>query len=112
MMKYSEFVKTYSRTLKKYPEIERLWRATPENNIKLVKIEYEKSGSRWKEVKRTENMIDFIHYTNIIDAIPFFKNLGGYEKTECGYTKAGYLPIIQHSINPSRDRKSLYEFHI
>lgn len=111
MMSYREFTKTYNWVLKNFPATSNLYTDKEEKEIRLVKIEYVKSGSRWQEVKRTESMIDFIHYVNILDAIPFFKRLGGHERTVKGYTRKGYLPIEQHSISPDREQKSVYEFH-
>ena len=106
-MTYQEFRETYKSVIKKFPETPYLFGNT---NITKVKIEYEKRGSRWKQVKTETAIVDYVHYFNVFDAIWFFRNLGGYERTEMAYTTQGYIPIRQISISPDRTRKIVYEF--
>lgn len=107
-MTYQEFRNTYKNLLKKYPEISNLF--GDGYKITLTKIEYYKIGSQWKEKERNSKQVPFEHYCNVFDAVWFFKNLGGYERTEKGYTIAGYLPTEQTSISPDRTQKSVYKF--
>lgn len=105
---YEEFRNTYKTLLKKYYEISNLYG----NNYKitLTKTEFCKIGSRWKETKKETKEVDYIHYCNVFDAVYFFKNLGGYERTNTAYTIAGHIPTEQISISPSREKKSVYHF--
>lgn len=48
---------------------------------------------------------------NVFDAVQFFKDLGGYEKVSCGYTKAGYLPDELLSISPNRTEKTVRKYY-
>ena len=107
-MNYTEFKKTYKNLIKKYYEITNLFNV---EGLTLVKTEYVKIGSRWAEVKKTESKADFIIYCNIFDSVYFFRNLGGYERTKASYTRYGFIPSEQISINPDRTRKSVYNFY-
>lgn len=111
-MTYQDFTKTYFHTLKKYPRLHSIF-TDKENKVicNLEKVEYAKNGSRWMETGRTKKNVDFIHVINIIDAIPFFRNLGGREIVKQGYTPFGYIPNEIHSISPSGEQKSVYKFH-
>ena len=111
-MNYKEFQATYKKAFRAYPNISELYQDIPTDSICLVNIHYEKSGSKWKETARKEEMINFIHYLNIVDpcTIQFFRNLGGYERVNKSYTKHGLLPVEIVSINPDRTIKSVYRF--
>ena len=112
-MNYSEAKQTYKRLFAKYPEVTSLWRpTTTENNITLTVEEYEKRGARWILTDSTTEKINYTFYYNTVDpnASDFFKNLGGYERTTCAYTRAGFIPVQCVSINPSRDRKTVRKF--
>ena len=109
-MTYQEFRNTYKNLLKKHCEISNLYEAG--YIIEMTKTEYYKIGTQWKEYKKEVKEVDYIHYCNIFDSIQFFKNLGGYEKTEKSYTCAGYIPTTQTSISPDRTKKSVYSFYI
>lgn len=79
-------------------------------NIKCIKKEYKKTGSRWQLVRDSEKFISEEFYNNIIGAKKFFTNLGGYEKHIKNSTKYGYKVGRVISINPARDYKSDYFF--
>ena len=107
-MTYTEFKNTYKTLLKKYPEISGLYETTLK--IGETKIEYEKVGSRWKEISKEENIVDEKHYLNMFDAVSFFRDLGGYERVKMGYTIAGYIPITSISISPDKKKKIVREY--
>ena len=79
---------------------------------KQTKTEYNKVGSRWKETEKTEKETTIEFYCNVFDAVPFFKNLGGYERVEMKYTIAGYIPIISTSISRDKEKKVIRKYII
>lgn len=79
-------------------------------NIKLTKNEYKKEGTTWRLVRDSHKIINEEFYNNILDAKPFMRNLGGYERHIKTYTKYGRMVGRVISINPSRDYKSVYMF--
>lgn len=109
-MKYSEYTATYKKTLKKYPALSSVFSEKEEPVICLTNSHYTKKGSKWILTDCKAKMVDCIHYTNIIDAVPWFRNLGGYERVNCTYTKYGYIPYEVISISPDRTEKSVYKF--
>jgi len=111
-MTYTEFRNTYKALLKKYPEISELYGTENRYKIMETKTEYNKVGSRWKETEKTEKETTIEFYCNVFDAVPFFKNLGGYERVEMEYTIAGYIPIISTSISPDRGKKVVRKYTI
>lgn len=79
----------------------------------VEKTGYVRSGSRWTvthETVREEMTAEM--YCNIVDAVEFFRGIGGKEIVERGYTRHGYIPVKIHSISPSRDAKTIYKFRI
>ena len=111
-MTYTEFRNTYKALLKKYPEISGLYGTENMYKIMETKTEYDKVGSRWKETEKTKKETSVKFYCNVLDAVPFFKNLGGYERVEMSYTIAGYIPTISTSISPDRKKKVIREYTI
>ncbi len=105
---YSEFKKQYRWMLKKYPETSNLYNA--ENCGKCVITNFIKSGSRW--IKKSSMTVDFNgeFYCNTVDAIPFFRNLGGKETVTQAYTKCGYVPVSISSISSDKTQKTTREF--
>ena len=83
----------------------------PDNHeFKMIKISYNKKGSKWIEVEREEETITKRHANNIVNAKKFFTNLGGYERHEKSYTTYGYVITTVNSISPDRKQKSVYNF--
>ena len=72
------------------------------------------SGKSWKTKPDSETVrkISYEFYHNIFDAIPFFRNLGGSERVEYGYTYAGYLPTQLTSTSPDRETKIIRRYWI
>lgn len=112
-MTYSEFKKTYAWMLKKYPGTSYIFRENMSENIgAMEEITCEKRGGTWKIVNRTFSPLTRAIYCNSVDAIPFFRNIGGYERATCGYTRVAYLPVEIANINPDRTKKVIRKFTI
>lgn len=108
-MLYSELAKTYRKLFKKYPNFSSLQDFG--GKILEEKTTYAKRGTRWVEVKKEEKEVPATYVFNVFDAVQFFKDLGGYEKVSCGYTKAGYLPDELLSISPNRMEKTVRKYY-
>lgn len=111
-MTYTEFKNTYKALLKKYPEISELYGTENIYKITETKTKYDKVGSRWKEIEKIEKETIAEFYCNVFDAVPFFRNLGGYERVEMGYTIAGYIPTVSTSISPDKETKVIRKYTI
>lgn len=110
-MTYKEFKSTYKWLVKHYPETTNLYSETLDEIIGTAKTErFKKFGSRWVKTEEKTSAITAEYYCNTIDAVWFFRNLGGSERVTMNYTKKGYLPIKVNSINPSRDEKTVITF--
>ena len=109
-MPYIEFCKKFHRTLKRYPGMECAY--NPHYAYEVTTTKYYKVGSKWHE-KTDEKTVETVpgnYYMNMIDAIPFFRNLGGSERVQMGYTLAGYIPTQLSSISPDGKEKILRKF--
>lgn len=104
-MTYADFRNTW--VAKRYPETVNV---LTNGNIRCVTINYEKRGSRWYESSREEKAVDGTYYINTVDAVPFFRNLGGKETVRMSYTTAGYIPVFISSISPNATMKTTREF--
>lgn len=84
--------------------------------ITMIEKRYEKttSGKSWRKnaIEEIEKEIKFDEYFNYLSSVEFFKNLGGYERIEKGYTIAGYIPTKLTSISPNKDIKIIRQFKI
>ena len=84
--------------------------------ITLITERYERtsSGKSWKKnpVESNESIINSENFKNIISSIPFFRNLGGFERVTKGYTIAGYIPVELSSISPERKTKIVRSFKV
>lgn len=109
-MPYIEFCKKFHRTLKRYPGMECTY--NPHYAYEVTTTKYYKVGGKWHE-KTEEKTVETVpgnYYMNMIDAIPFFRNLGGSERVQMGYTLAGYIPTQLSSISPDGKEKILRKF--
>lgn len=109
-MSYIEFTKKFHRTLKRYPGMECTY--NPHYAYEVTTTKYYKVGSKWHE-KTEEKTVETVpgnYYMNMIDAIPFFRNLGGSERVAMGYTLAGYIPVQLSSISPDGTEKIVRKF--
>lgn len=107
-MSYDEFKKTYKWALKQYPDASYLFN-NDKIKITMTTTNYEKSGSRFVETNTETKDITWEQYFNVIDATPFFKNLGGTERVVKTYTKAGYIPTRITSVSPDKQQKTVRE---
>lgn len=107
---YTEFRKKFHHTLKRYPGIECTY--NPHYAYEVTTTKYYKIGGKWHE-KTEEKTVETVpgnYYMNMIDAIPFFRNLGGSERVQMGYTLAGYIPTQLSSISPDGKEKVIRKF--
>ena len=112
-MSYKEFRSTYSWMLDEYPETENIYKEDMSEVIGQCEIiHFSKAGTRWKEDSRQTEPLTRYYYANVIDAVPFFKGLGGSERVGCSYTKLGYIPTEVSSISPDKQQKTLRIFRI
>lgn len=116
---YSEFKSTYSWAVKKYPEVTNLFDDgvledgfSKRYRITLTKENYTKNGSRWTKENSNTGDCSVIEYMNALDAVPFFKNLGGSERVSTAYTFAGVLPVEITSISPDKEQKTVRKYTI
>ena len=97
--------------LEKYPGTDCIYgRDMLEKLGTLDRIDYEKVGNRWEVVSKQSVSFSRIWYANTVNAIPFFRSLGGRETVTCGYCKLAYLPIKIVSIAPGEKRKAVLQF--
>ena len=84
--------------------------------ITLTTERYERtsSGKSWKRnpVEINKSIINSENFKNIISSIPFFRNLGGFERVTKGYTIAGFIPVELSSISPNREIKIVRKFKV
>ncbi len=108
-MNYSEFRNTYKWMLKKYYNISNIW--GHDLQADCIIENYIKIGKKWiLQETKTDNNISNEYYYNTIDAIPFFRNIGGYEGITTKCTKYGVIPYKINSISPDRTQKTIRTF--
>lgn len=79
--------------------------------VRIVETRYKRAGkTAWKAVSRKDKTVSAQFYYNCVDAIPFFKNLGGTERIIKAYTPFGCLPVRLTSVSPDREQKTTREF--
>lgn len=79
----------------------------------MTKTEFVKNPNTkttYIQTEKTECIISEKQYNNIIGSSPFFRSLGGSERTVCSYTCRGYKAVKLTSISPDRQNKKIYEF--
>jgi len=108
-MTYKEFKETYKWMLSTYPETSYMY-GLDDFNVECEIIHYKKQGSCWVETRREIEVSSNIYYCNVIDAVPFFRRIGGRERVKCSYTRYGYIPYFVSSISPSGEEKVTREF--
>ena len=105
---FKELKETYSWSFKNYPDVSSV---IGYHNIGYEQTTYTKKGSKWVEGEKESNNVDWEFYLNTIDAVPFFKNMGGKEKVDVKYTKVGKVPFQVTSINPDGTEKIVRTFN-
>lgn len=109
-MTYQEIRKTYQWVLRRYPSTDGLTGRMYDELGTVTTTYYAKRGSRWIETKQDVKAFTGSYYFNTVDAVPFFRGLGGYERVELAYSYAGYIPRRITSINPDRTVRVIREF--
>lgn len=110
-MKWREFATRYHDTLRKYPGMRCAYNAHLVYRCTTTK--YYKIGGKWREAENgtSTEIVPGSYYINAIDAMPFFRRLGGYERVTKGYTCIGYvLPVQLNSISPDGKEKIIRRF--
>ena len=98
---YDQFKDDYTWALKKYPDTYRFYDKYDVVCGTMETTNYEKQGNRWIQIESDIKDITGRMYMNIIDATPFFKNLGGKESVSKCATRYGYIPCQIISTNPN-----------
>lgn len=106
-MTYMEHKSTYPWMIKHFPGTDNVWGY---KGIEAITTHYEKRGSRWMQTSTKTETVNAEFYANCVDAIPFFRNLGGKEIITMGYTKVGYVPTQINSLSPDRTEKTVRRF--
>lgn len=111
-MTYSEFRKTYKWMLDHYTGTHQVYQNDFDHALigKVKTTRYERRGGRWAEVDSKREDLTPAFYCNCIDAVPFFRGLGGTERITCGYTPLAYLPVSISSTSPDRKTRIVREF--
>lgn len=98
-MTYKDFKETYKWIIKNSPDVTALYGIT-KKCITITETRYTRHGNKWVEVETKKEVVTPEYYLNTVDAVPFFRNLGGYERLVKNYTKYGFLPVEVHSTRP------------
>lgn len=110
-MTYKEFQETYSYARKMWPDVYMIFSDNMDEKICTEKkTEYVKVGSRWKKENETTESFSRRYYMNCVDAVPFFRRLGGIEHVSKSYTPYGLIPVSISSISPDGTEKVVREF--
>lgn len=78
--------------------------------IEMVETKFQKVGNSWILTDEKKKTINEEYYNNIVDAVPFFRSLGGYEKVSKNYTCFGKVVTSIISISPMKDQKTERKF--
>ena len=109
-MTWKEFYSKYPYTVNEYPDTGYL-NTDSKVVIRMVKTEQTKNGyTKWHTVSVYEESVSIPYYLNTIEAVPFFKSIGGKERVELKYTKYGRLPSCIWSISPDKLTRTVREF--
>ena len=111
-MTYQEFRTTYKWMLSHYTGTHQIYQNDFDSAMigKVTTIRYARRGTRWAEIDRKREDLTPAYYCNSVDAVPFFRSLGGSERVECSYTPLAYLPVRISSVSPDRKTRVVREF--
>lgn len=107
--------KDYRYTLKNYAGTSTLFYTDSSYTFKIEIVKFQRPimNSKWIETDRKIELVNNEFYFNTIEATPFFRSMGGYEKITCNYTKMGYIPTKVVSISPDKltkiERRFIFE---
>lgn len=108
-MTYKEFKQLYKWIIKQAPDVTNLYGLT-EKVVTVIETRYIKHGNRWIETEKTTQVVEPEYYLNTVDAVPFFRGLGGHERLVKAYTRYGYIPVEAHSTRPDGHEKVVRRF--
>ena len=108
-MTYNEIKTNYKWIVKKAPDVTN-FSDIDGKIITMTETRYTKRGGRWIETEARTEKIPVEFYLNTVDAVPFFKGLGGREKLVLTYTTYGYIPVEIQSISPAGENKTVRRF--
>lgn len=110
-MTYQEWKKTYKYASRHWPDVSRFF-GYNSKNIEIVAhtVRAEKHGKKWVVIEDRTETVGAEYYMNVIDAVPFFRALGGREMVRKCYTKYGLIPWEIVSISPDRESKTVRTF--
>ena len=109
-MTWKEFYSKYPYTVNNYPDTGYL-NTDSKVHIRMVKTKQTKNGyTKWHTISVYEEEVPASYYLNTIEAVPWFKSIGGKERVELKYTKYGRLPFRICSINPDKVTRTVREF--
>ena len=108
-MTYKEFKNIYKWIIKQCPDITSLY-GVEGVTIKRIETRFTKRGNRWIEIETTTEEITPEYYLNTVDAVPFFRSLGGHERLIKAYTKYGLIPVEVQSTRPDGKEKITRRF--
>jgi len=78
--------------------------------IKMITTKFVKTSNKWALVSTSESDVTEKQYTNIIDAAPFFRRLGGHERHTKQYTAQGYKTVQVAATDPSKQHRTVRTF--
>lgn len=108
-MLYTEFKDTYKYSCKRWPDVTNAYENERFAPL-CVTTHQEKAGSKWETIDKTTETVNGIYYMNVIDAVSFFRNIGGTETVQKNYTRWGLIPTRIISTNPDKDKRTIREF--
>lgn len=108
-MTYQEWKKTYKYASRHWPDVTSLY---GRKDIEIVAntVRAEKRGKKWIITEDKIETVGAEYYMNCVDAVPFFRALGGRETVRKCYTKYGLIPYEIVSISPDREKKTVRTF--
>ena len=110
-MTHEEFQKEYRYSKRMWPDVCMINSGDMSEKIATVETTYyDKVGSRWKQTDGYTEDVSREWYMNCIEAVPFFRNMGGSERITKSYTPYGLIPVRISSCSPNRMRKVVREF--
>ena len=110
-MNYAEFKTTYHWMLKRFPHTMNLYDYTNTALGKIKITNYEKHGKRFMKTEEKTEEFTGRFYCNGVDAIPFFKMLGGKESVARAWVHGfGDIPVKITSTSPDGTKRTVREF--
>ena len=109
-MNYQEWKKTYTYAVKHWPDVSSMFGNEERINIVIHNTKQEKRGSRWITTEEYPENARLENYMNIIESVPFFRNIGGKERVSVNYTRWGKMPTDIISTSPDGSLRHIREF--